>query len=148
MTPDALRTELRQLDYRRKVVRAQLKRLEKPRKKPRVKRSKEETKAARLWRTFTTRFPTCWNCGRQGTERMHFVHSGGVGFKINDVRLVIAGCRLCHTNAHSPCKSYPFPLLTDARCVALKMRFDPEYYDPDFIKASNRNVAIEPEAIA
>ncbi len=161
MTPDAIKTRLRNLKLEAAQLRATLRRLEPKARKPKVRkvRASEDLERARAYVAMLDETSFCWACGRTrddrpswwaspfwGLERMHFVHSG-TGRRIKDRRLVILGCSGCHCHYHRNIAEWELPRLTDGQCVLLKSRFDLEWYDPLFIAANNIRGAIEPEKL-
>ncbi len=97
-----------------------------------------------------TDHPFCWACGRSGdyydkpadwwaewwVDRAHIVSRP----RVEDRRLVVLLCRLCHLafacqRIVTASRPLHWPALTRANLVWLKMKFDPDYYDRAFLEA-------------
>lgn len=114
-----------------------------------VKAVKRRTAEERAYDSYLDNKLFCYGCNRETAylDRAHFVKSGGVGYRVLDLRVVIPLCRLCHTHQESRngLKGYPYPKLTHANMAWLKRFHEPGNWDAAFVNASNNNKAIEPE---
>jgi len=92
----------------------------------------------------------CWACGRTGEyfdkpkdwnaawwlERAHIVNKP----RIEDRRLCVILCSLCHAQAGgariiTSARPADWPALSRPNLLWLKLEFDPEYYDREFLQA-------------
>lgn len=93
--------------------------------------------------------PWCWACGRDGSfvskppgwfapwflERSHIVNKP----RIEDRRLVVILCPLCHASFHgqrivTPARSLGCPRLELAHLLWLKQTFDLDFFEVDFLQ--------------
>ena len=137
-----LQRELQQLDAKRRQLRKAIKAA-----KPRKPVDPTERERAAKYVAFLSDSTFCWICGRGanerpswwtspyfGIERMHIVNKP----RVEDVRVIVAGCSLCHRVQHGD--RFPhFPFSgwepeSMEELLAIKMEFDPDNYDPEFIQ--------------
>lgn len=106
------------------------------------------TTVAQDYRHFksNTLYPWCWGCGRDESQkpdrwfaewwldRAHIVNKP----RVEDVRLVVLLCRLCHSRFSGArivaCQGHDWPRLTVGHLLWLKRRFDPENFDRAFMQ--------------
>lgn len=113
--------------------------------KVRKQRTTEERERARAYAEFLRdKCDRCWICDRTANdrpdwwtspvfmvERMHVVNSP----RVEDVRVIIGGCSLCHRIEHGDrfpeCSQRPVGIEV---LLAIKRDFDPNNYDPEFLQ--------------
>ena len=108
-----------------------------------------------------TGYPWCWSCGRDDQQwpkkwhgpfcmdRAHLGHGSGVMRRDEDRPAINILCRRCHI-LHSPVeeiklKGELWPTLSLENMIWIKMRYDPEWWDEEYIASVLRGYLPEPE---
>jgi len=100
-----------------------------------------------VYASFHSEFDSCWNCEwpdtqyselwRRGLQAHHL--RGGSGRRKKDRRQLLMLCGICHDLCEPGdiirVNGKRLPELTEAGQMWLKMTFDPEHYDPDWLRA-------------
>lgn len=148
------------LNHKRLVdaeVRAR-KRISRPKKvKPKCKRkvrSAEEIRRALLYKEFRQLHEFCWACGRTENdrpawyggevfmlERAHIVNQP----RIEDVRVIVCLCSVCHKLAHGErLAGCELPPLKIGHLIHLKAFHDVHNFSTEFLRRYNGNRALPP----
>jgi hypothetical protein len=165
---ERLKSECHRLSRELRKVRAELRRREKAERpakaKPRKVRSAEEIIREREYANFTADHEHghfCWACGRGHddqpeqwcglwfeNERAHICHSG-LGRRIQDARLIVLLCTLCHMGVHGTAPKWwteEYRPLTQGQLLHLKAVWDVKRFDTAFIQKHNIGALPRPMA--
>ena len=102
-----------------------------------AKRSTSEEKE--MYGEFACMFPYCWFCAhrqnRAVLQELHIAHIIGGSGRSHDRRNILRLCRDCHRAQHGEHWPGCPPQLTLANMLWLKKRFDPEFYDREYLQS-------------
>ena len=110
-------------------------------------RQREKHEADPRRQEFRESFHACWLCNQPATDIHEMTPGGGRRRGYQERATWIRACRSCHDECLQPFAG----LWTLAGQLAIKARFDPEYYDRELVLAikGRANTAVtEPEVIA
>jgi len=111
-----------------------------------------------MYNQFSREFTFCWACGWDGSygstiarrlERAHIVGGSGGSVRGADRRDITMLCKRCHRLAHGDTYRVPetgltLPNMTQGNLVWLKLYFDVEYLDIEYLNELSTGIVDDP----
>jgi hypothetical protein len=108
-----------------------------------------------MYAKFMAAFTSCWSCGWRGEfrnwmwPRLENAHIRGGEGRTHDRRNICRLCNGCHrlnTGERIVVNGEPLRNLELCHMLWLKLQFDPEFYDPEYLNSLRPRRVPEPES--